>query len=184
MSEIQTIIVGSQNPVKINAALVGFNRMFAEQSFVAEGLSVESGVSDQPMTATETLAGATQRAKAVRQANPNADFAVGIEGGIDIINGQMFAGAWIVVVGKDGRQCRGRSGSFALPAKVQELVESGMELGHANDEYFDEHNSKQSGGAVGSLTGGVISRQDLYEHAMVLALSELKQRRDQKAAIG
>ncbi len=33
-----------------------------------------------------------------------------------------------------------------------------------------ETNSKQQGGAVGSLTGGVITRQSLYEHAMALAL--------------
>ncbi len=69
----------------------------------------------------------------------------------------------------------GRSGSFALPARIKQLVESGMELGQANDEVFIEHNSKQQGGAVGSLTGGVISRQSLYEHAMVLALVAFRQ---------
>ncbi len=45
-----------------------------------------------------------------------------------------------------------------------------MELGHANDEVFREQNSKHRGGAVGSLTDGVVSRQTLYEHAMALAL--------------
>ena len=61
-----------------------------------------------------------------------------------------------------------------LPPKVQSLVEQGIELGHANDQVFSEHNSKHAGGAVGSLTGGVIGRQALYEHAMALALVAYK----------
>ena len=43
--------------------------------------------------------------------------------------------------------------SFDLPPAVAALVRQGMELGHANDHVFSLHNSKQSGGAVGSLTG-------------------------------
>ena len=39
---------------------------------------------------------------------------------------------------------------------------------------FAERNSKQGGGAIGSLTGGKISRQDLYEHAMVATLIPFK----------
>jgi non-canonical (house-cleaning) NTP pyrophosphatase len=47
-------------------------------------------------------------------------------------------------------------------------------LGHANDRVFHQHNSKQQGGAVASLTGGVITRQSLYEHAIALALATFK----------
>ena len=82
----------------------------------------------------------------------------------------MFANAWIVVEDAEGNTARGRSGSFALPPKVQQLVNAGVELGHANDQVFGQKNSKQSGGAVGSLTGGLISRQQLYEHAFLLTL--------------
>ena len=49
-------------------------------------------------------------------------------------------------------------------------MKDGVELGVANDQVFQEDNSKEAGGAVGSLTRGIISRQALYEHAMVLAL--------------
>ena len=49
-------------------------------------------------------------------------------------------------------------------------MEEGVELGHANDQVFDKQNSKQAGGAVGSLTGGQVTRQSLYEHAMQLSL--------------
>ena len=55
-------------------------------------------------------------------------------------------------------------------------MEQGNELGIANDIIFHQENSKQAGGAIGSLTGGVVSRQQLYEHAMALALVPFRRR--------
>ena len=165
----ERILVASTNPVKIQAALGGFQQMFPHRSFVATGESISSGVSDQPMSDAETLLGATNRAKRARELQPDVDFAVGIEGGIDRVAGQMFASAWIVVHTPQ-RVGQARSGLFPLPPRVQQLVDGGTELGLANDIVFAESNSKRHGGAIGSLTAGVIDRQRLYEHAMVLAL--------------
>lgn len=169
------IAVGSKNPVKIQSALAGFELMFPEHQFSAVGVEVASGVSDQPMSCRETLQGAKNRASELKLQVPDADFFVGIEGGIEIINETLYASAWIVIADASGRMTSGRSGSFPLPGKVKRLIESGMELGHANDVVFGRQNSKQQGGAVGSLTGGVITRQSLYEHAMVLALVAFRQ---------
>jgi inosine/xanthosine triphosphatase len=174
MSSNMKIAVGSKNPVKINSALAGFKTIFSDQDFSAEGFDVDSQVSDQPMSCNETRLGASNRATALRTAAPDADFYVGIEGGIERIEDTLFASAWIVIIDEAGNVGSARSGSFALPPKVGQLVDSGMELGHANDVVFKERNSKQQGGAVGSLTGGVISRQTLYEHAMALALIAFK----------
>ena len=170
MSRTRLIAVGSQNPVKTKAALCGFELMFPNFDFKVQGYAVESGVSDQPLSCDETLVGATTRAKALEHLAPDASYFVGIEGGIETIDKTMFANAWIVIIDTNKNIGRGRSGSFALPPQVQFLVESGIELGHANDKVFGEKNSKQAGGAVGSLTGGIVSRQELYEHAMALAL--------------
>ena len=168
------IAVGSKNPVKIASAIAGFQAMFPDKSFSAEGFDVASGVSDQPMSSQETLLGATNRAHALKEQSPSADFFVGIEGGIETINETLFASAWIVVIDRLGTSTLGRSGAFPLPPSVKQLVDSGVELGHANDQVFKEHNSKQQGGAVASLTGGVITRHSLYEHAMALALATFK----------
>ena len=168
----KTIAVGSLNPVKIQSALIGFQSMFEELQFEAKGFDVASGVSDQPISDHETRLGATNRAMALRLV-PDAsesDYFVGIEGGVETIGETLFASAWIVIIDSKGKVSSGRSGSFALPPRVKQLVESGIELGHANDQVFKETNSKQSGGAVGSLTKGVVTRQLLYEHAMALAL--------------
>lgn len=168
------IAVGSKNPVKLNSALAGFEAMFPRQQFAAEGFDVDSRVSDQPMTCDETRLGATNRANSLQTLAPDAGFFVGIEGGIERIGETLFASAWIVVLDSAGNLGVARSGSFALPRKVQQLVDSGMELGHANDVVFREQNSKQGGGAIGSLTGGIVTRQLLYEHGMALALVAFK----------
>ena len=46
----QTVVVASKNAVKVNAALDSFQRLFADDAFLAIPLEVPSGVSEQPIT--------------------------------------------------------------------------------------------------------------------------------------
>ena len=172
--QTENILVGSKNPVKIASALAGFQVMFPERSFTVDGFAVKSGVSDQPMSSEETLQGAANRAAQLPSISPESQFFVGMEGGIEIIDERWFAAAWMVVLDSQGRRSKSKSALFALPPKVKQLVESGLELGLANDQVFAEKNSKHAGGAIGSLTAGKITRQALYEHAMVAALIPFK----------
>ena len=168
--QLEKIAVGSKNPVKVASALAGFQTMFPDRSFAAEGFAAESGVSDQPMSSDETLQGANNRANQLTSLAAKSNFFVGMEGGIEIIDTRWFASAWMVVLDNQGGRSESKSALFALPPKVQQLVESGLELGLANDQVFAEKNSKHAGGAIGSLTGGLITRHALYEHAMIAAL--------------
>lgn len=167
------ILVASKNPVKIQATAEGFRRMLPGAHFAVSGIDVDSGVSDQPSSDAETRNGAENRAASLRRSPFEGDYAVGIEGGIEVIGDQMFAFAWVVILGRT-QAGRSRSGTFVLPPRVQQLVAGGCELGDANDEVFAQHNSKQQGGAVGLLTAGVVGRQQLYEHAIQLALIPFK----------
>lgn len=170
---MKTIIVASTNPVKIQAALRGFEHMFPDEQFRAEGVSAPSGVSDQPIGDVETLRGAANRAQAARERQPNGDYWVGIEGGVSDENGEMAAFAWVVVLGGE-RTGKSRTGAFYLPDEIVRLVREGMELGHADDVVFGRTNSKHQDGSVGLLTDGVIDRTLYYEHAVVLALIPFK----------
>ena len=170
---MKTIVVASHNPVKANATLAGFERMFPSAGFQLRTVSVDSGVSDQPMSEAETLVGAENRAAAARDAVPKADFWVGIEGGIEDLSHGMLAYAWIVIL-SDGPVAKGRTGGFLLPETVAILVREGKELGDANDQVFGRENSKQQEGAIGLLTGKVLDRTELYEHGVLLALAPIK----------
>jgi len=170
---MKKIVVSSMNPVKAEAVKNGFTRLFPDTPFEMINVSVESGVSDQPMTDEETRTGATNRATKARVAEPGGDYWVGVEGGCDFLGEDMVAFAWIVVLGKDDRGSA-RTALFRLPKKVQDLVASGMELGLADDQVFGEENSKQNSGAVGLLTGDVVTRTTLYEQAVILAFIPIK----------
>ncbi len=169
----KAVVIASRNPVKERAARIGFERMFAGADFIFESLSVPSGVSDQPLSGKETLAGAEFRAESARRAAPNAEYWVGIEGGVEEIRGDLMAFAWVVILSKD-RVGRGQTAGFFLPPRVAELVRQGKELGEADDLVFGQQNSKQKNGAIGLLTDDALDRTQLYEPAVLMALIPFK----------
>jgi inosine/xanthosine triphosphatase len=168
------IIVASQNPVKINAALDAFHQIFPEQTFEVSGVSVPSGVSDQPMTSAETSQGAMNRATNAHDGQSDADYWVGIEGGIHDTDVGMQCFAWVVVLGRDERIGRGQTAVFYLPIEVADIVRDGMELGHADDKVFGRSNSKQQNGAIGLLTNDAVDRTSYYIQAVIMALVPFK----------
>jgi inosine/xanthosine triphosphatase len=162
------IIVASTNPVKQEAVRAAFEQAFPPPLLV-EGINAPSGVPDQPMTDEETLQGASNRAAFAKRAQPDADFWVGVEGGVESRGESMEAFGWMVVLGQS-RQGQARSASFLLPDSIVQSLRRGGELGPAMDALFEEHNSKHKGGAVGLLTHSLVSRQALYEQPLILAL--------------
>jgi inosine/xanthosine triphosphatase len=163
------VIVGSTNPVKINSTKLAFETAFPEDEFEIEGVSVVSGVRDQPMSNEETLLGAKNRALNAKEKH-KADFWVGIEGGIEEHENELEAFAWMVILGADGSKGKSRTSSFVLPHEVSLLVRSGLELGQADDQVFNQSHSKQKNGAVGLLTNDIIDRSEYYKQAVILAL--------------
>jgi inosine/xanthosine triphosphatase len=174
---MKKLVIASKNPVKLDATLEGFRRMFPEESFEAEGIAVPSEVSNQPRADAEVFRGARQRVENAARAAPDADFWVGIEGGIEEKNSEMEAFAWVVIKSKDGRYGKGRTGTFFLPKGIAELLQQGKELGEANDAVFGLKNSGQESGAVGALTGNVIDRTAYYVTAVMLALIPFRNER-------
>lgn len=167
------IIVASHNPVKMQCVKSAFLKMFPAENADLEGVSVASRVSDQPMSDEETLQGAFNRAASVKIVRKDADFWVGLEGGLEEKEDGMECFAWAVVMGKNAIG-KARTAAFLLPPKIAELVKAGYELSDADDIVFNRKNSKHQNGAVGLLTGDVIDRAKYYEHALILALIPFK----------
>ncbi len=166
---MKTIVIASKNPVKAASALSGFQRVFPAEEFKILPVQVPSNVSDQPLTSEETLTGATNRAANARQMVPDADFWVGIEGGVEEDGQEMAVFAWVVVMSQD-QMGKGRTGTFFLPPRLSNLVRDGIELGEADDIVFNRFNSKQKNGAIGILSGDLVDRTQLYEMAVIFAL--------------
>ena len=163
------VIVGSKNPVKVGCTREAFTQAFGKVD-LEEGVDALSNIPAQPRSEEETLLGAKNRATHAKSLVPEADYWVGIEGGVDEDPQGMYAFAWIYVLHHSGKSSQSKTGTFYLPPSVVALIQDGMELGHADDLVFQAQNSKQKGGSVGLLTHGLITREAYYQQAMVLAL--------------
>lgn len=164
------VVVASGNPVKAAAARAAFTAMQPDIGIDLVCVPVESGVSDQPKSDEETRHGARNRANNASLAEPDADYWVGLEGGIEIVDHRLTAFAWIAIRNSAGMISDARSATLPLPDAVRELIEQGLELGDANDKVFATQNSKQGGGAYGLLTDGLYTRESIYTQTTVLAL--------------
>jgi inosine/xanthosine triphosphatase len=164
------VIVGSTNPVKVEAARSVFCKIDPNVEIVA--VAVESGVPHQPWGDAETRQGAINRAHAALR--DNADYAVGFEGGvIDTEHGIMTC-AWCAVINAAEKCGLGGSVNMMLPPPVQNALRRGAELGPAMDDLVGETNTKQGPGAAGILTDGLTDRQMEYEHMLALALAPFR----------
>lgn len=165
------VLVGSTNPVKRAAVREAFGNFFDDLQ--VKGLSVSSGVSDQPV-GEETFTGARNRALELRRmdrdSGAQATYYVGIEGGIMRLQERWLALGCMCILDRSGREALGTSPQFELPARVVQELLVGRELGEVIDAMSGERDSKCKGGAIGYFTRGVMDRKALYVSGLVAAL--------------
>lgn len=162
---VKKVVVASLNPAKINAVKSAFQSAFPHQAFEFIGISVESEVDDQPMSDEETRDGALNRVKNAKISQPNADYYVGLEAGIE----DNVTFAWMIIE-SDTHRGESRSASLMLPPLVIEKLDHANELGDVMDEVFGTENIKQKGGAISLLTQDLLTRSSVYHQALLLAL--------------
>ena len=168
--------IGSANPVKIDAATAVLRRLYGTGVEIIP-VAVDSGVPTQPWGDGETRRGAVNRARAA-QAVTSADLGLGLEGGILEIGDkcgspELYTSAWCAVVDACGVVGVAGGANLLLPAAVASMLRAGSGLGDAIDRITGEHDTHLNAGAIGSLTRGWLSRQDAFEHVLVLAFSRI-----------
>lgn len=160
------VLVGSKNPVKLQAVKEAFSKFFDDVQVKAR--SVESGVPDQPF-GDDTFRGARNRALALQ--DEEADFYVGLEGGVmDVLDRTVTFGAFCII-DSQGKESFGTSPVLLLPDRVIKGLKEGKELGDVMDELTGERNTKQKGGATGFFTRGVVPRKDFYKQGLCVAMA-------------
>jgi inosine/xanthosine triphosphatase len=172
MSQVSLkILVGSLNPVKVNASRSAFATLFPGAIIECHGMDAPSQVAEQPMTDVETRQGAINRMRFCQQTQA-ADYYLALEGGVDNFDYGPATFAY-VAIGHGERVAIGRGAELPLPPQVYRALMAGEELGHVMDRLFDTVNIKQQGGAIGLLTHGHATRQSNYTHAILLAMAPL-----------
>ena len=191
------LAVGSKRGPKLNAvneALQLFSCLLApEAQLEVVGIEVDSGVGHTPASRQELMRGARQRAESLqrlaRERGASWNFFIGLEGGLDVIeetvpaansapshfrilaHRRVFLESWAYVT--DGaRGHYGRSGSIEIPqALAYEVLDRGIELSVAIDEFAGAVGIRDAQGAWGVLSGNLISRQEAFRVAVIAAFA-------------
>jgi inosine/xanthosine triphosphatase len=190
------VAVGSTRLPKLNAVreAVASCALLLDPSayFDVLGYEVESGVADTPVSRTELMRGARQRAEALVAAlsssasTPHPDFFIGVEGGLDVVNEldtrRVFLESWAYITnGHTGHF--GCSGSIELPeALAAEVLDHGTDLSVAIDAFAGAVGIRDGKGAWGVLSSNLISRQDSFRLAVIAAFAPFYNARMYSAA--
>jgi inosine/xanthosine triphosphatase len=175
--------VGSTRRPKLDAVRAAPARMAplfgAEVELEVSGFDVESGVRGTPVSRTELMRGARQRAEALQEKlNTQGQWAhyyAGLEGGLNVneTDGRRiaFLESWAFV--RDGARGHfGCSGSIEIPAFLaEEVLAVGVELADAIDRFADSEGIRDGKGAWGVLSCNLISRSDSFERAVLAAFA-------------
>ena len=165
------VLVGSRNPVKLKAAKEAFSIFFNEVEVA--GIAVDSKVSSQPV-GEETFKGAENRVLELIVRNEeerlNANFFVGIEGGIIELFSRWFVFGVMCIMDERGMKSYGCTPLFESPSCITEELLRGIELGDVMDELTGEDDTKQKQGAIGYFTRGVMDRKQYYIDGLIVAL--------------
>lgn len=160
------VIAASKNPAKIKAIVEGFEQIYGPGTCQVEGVEVDSGVPEQPLSCDQTRQGARNRVIHARRLKPKADFWVAIEAGID--DGSTFS--WVII--ENSKQTgEARSATLPLPAPILTRIRQGEALGPAMSAWSGIEMIGCKEGAIGAFTAGKLTRTCVYVQAVILALS-------------
>ena len=165
------VLVGSENPVKIQSVREGFLTFF--EHVEVEGINVDTGVAHQPMN-NETFEGAKNRAENVKrindQQNLSATFFVGIEGGVLQLQDRWFSVNVVYILDQHNRDSFATTGLYQLPSTLSKDLLIEKDLGHAMAALADDNFAARERGTVGFLTDGKMDRFQNQVQGITLAL--------------
>lgn len=141
--------------------------------------SIESGVSETPISEEEIIKGAMNRAYTLKNEMDNldekADYYIGMEGGFhqNIIDGRKvtFIQGWAVVYnGTDFHV--GSSPNLSVPERLaRSIYENRESLGIAIDRYSNISDVRSNQGVFGVLTNDNITRKLSFQYALISAFA-------------
>ncbi|MBT4352286.1 inosine/xanthosine triphosphatase [archaeon] len=160
------VIVGSKNPVKIEATKKAFSYYFDD--VIVIGVSVNSDVSEMPKSEKECILGAKNRINNIKE---ECDFKVGLEGGMERTeHGDFLMGIAAVTNGID--VSIGSSPRFVLPKKLGDDFFKTQTPDVVADDFFNVEKIGKKQGSVGFFTNGVVDRSKFLELAIIMALTK------------
>ena len=165
------VCVGTGNASKVEGVRKGFMKFFGRDIEV-EYAPVDSGVPPQPIGLEEIIKGARARAVSVRKVISGCKFSVGVEAGIFRAGSHYVDVQASIIIDDKGRESIGLSPAFPLPEDFARslLNKEVEELEILVDNYYGTKNIGEKGGFIKILTQSAVTREDLTELSVVMAL--------------
>lgn len=127
-------------------------------------VNVSSEIVDQPLDKQTTIRGAINRAKNALRQEQEADFSVGLEGGIEEIkNHGFFLICVAALYNKEGKIYLGIGSQLEIPRRVANKVREGESFGVVIREYEKKHVGDKG---VKVVTQTLISRKEPFSEAI------------------
>lgn len=163
------IAVGSTNPTKVQPVKTVFAHYFG--TVKVKGVSVDSGVPEQPIGDEQTYQGALNRAKRALEKVPGAEYGVGIEGGLAERAYGWFEHSLVVIVNAKGEVGVGASSGLVLPDSILERIHQGQNLEQAIDAMFGTTKIGEGIGMFGVMTNKYVTRAVSVKQGVAFALA-------------
>ncbi len=163
------VAVGSKNPAKTLGTRKAFSRFFPDAEF--KEVDTTPSVRAQPLNLDETIQGALQRAKLALGLSEEVDFGVGIEAGLVAFENEHLNMQVAAIMDRRGRFTLGSSSGFMVPGLVvRQMQVGGAELDRFAKGLTDTEKVREEDGVVYHLTKGAVSRLDMTEQCVGMAL--------------
>jgi inosine/xanthosine triphosphatase len=177
------IAIGTIRKPKIDAVKAAFEKIQKYSAIKPEsveflGVEVESDIAKMPLSISELMQGAYNRVQNLvddfKHSECSVDYYVGLEGGFfrqqDPANKtQYFLQGWVYVSNGDNGYF-GATTAISVPEKiVDEVIRRKKELGEIIDQFGNDSNIRDKGGAFAVFTQGILTRRASFEFAVVSA---------------
>ncbi len=167
-----TVAIGTNNQAKINAVKEAFSHIPSDFS----NHDVDSGVSSQPFSDSETIEGAINRAKGALKLGATS-IGIGLEGGVVQTEYGLFLCNWGALVDIEGEPIIAGGARIKLPEEIAENLKQGKELGEVMVAFTNLKNIRQKEGAIGIFSNGYVSRTEMFLHVSKLLVGQYTYKR-------
>lgn len=168
------IIIGSTNASKLAAVNMAFSKLVLGEEFKCIGINVDSGISDHPTSARESIEGAINRVNATKDSYPGADYYIGMEGGLLNVNDHYWEIGWVAVLDVNGNLSTALSPGIELKGKLLKQILAGVELSLALESTIGLKDVGKKNGFYGLATDDVLDRQQAYAQGVIFAIAQFK----------
>ncbi len=162
------IAVGTRNPAKVKGVRLAFAKYFTK--VVLRPVDSSSVARLQPLGLGQMTEGAVARAR-FALSRVGGDLGVGVEAGIFKVGGAYFDHQQAALVDGSGRISLGHSAGYPLPREaIAKMIKEGRELEDFAKELSGIDGIGDKGGLIHYLTKGKMSRAELTEQCVIMAL--------------